>query len=132
MSTDSFEMVEELDATPGEIWDAWTDPALHTEFTGAEATGEATEGGTFTAWDGYIDGRHLTLAQGRRIVQAWRTSEFPSSAPDSRVEILLEPIASGTRVTLRHTEIPEGQGARYRQGWIDFYFEPLRDWLAAG
>lgn len=128
---EAFEMVEDLDATPGEIWEAWTNPELHTEFTGSEATGEAVEGGAFTAWDGYIEGRHVTLEPGRRIVQTWRTSEFPDFAPDSYVEILFEPIATGTRVTLSHNDIPEGQSARYRQGWTDFYFEPLRDWLAA-
>jgi hypothetical protein len=64
-------------------------------------------GGNFSAWDGYITGRTLELGPGRRILQAWRTSEFPEDAPDSKVEILLLPVPGGSRLNLIHTEIPE-------------------------
>lgn len=132
MSTESFVLVTELDAPPGELFEAWTNPDIHGEFTGGEATGEPVEGGDFTAWDGYISGRHKVLDPGHRIVQTWRTEEFPEGAPDSEVEITLEATAAGTRLTLHHTGIPAGQGERYRKGWDDFYFTPLVEWLAAG
>jgi activator of HSP90 ATPase len=56
----------------------------------------------------------------------WRTSEFSEDAADSRFEVLLEPAKGGTKVTFRHSDIPEGQGKSYEQGWIDNYFTPMK------
>jgi len=62
---------------------------------------------------------------GRRIVQSWRTTDFGTADQDSRIEVLLEPAGSGTLLTLRHTDIPDGQSG-YEQGWRDYYFAPMR------
>ncbi|HZY42176.1 MAG TPA: SRPBCC domain-containing protein, partial [Anaerolineae bacterium] len=82
-------------------------------------------GGAHSAWDGYITGTTLELETDRRIVQSWRTSEFPADSPDSRLEIVLEAVAGGTRLTLKHSNIPAGQGASYESGWAENYFEPM-------
>ena len=42
--------------------------------------------------------RVIPAEPNRRIVQAWRTTEFPSSGPDSRLEVLLEETEGGTKV----------------------------------
>jgi len=83
-------------------------------------------GGAFSAWDGYIFGSTLDLTPNQRIVQAWRTSEFPDEAPDSHVEILLEEMDGGTKITIIHSDMPDGQVDSYRQGWDDFYFKPMK------
>ena len=62
-------------------------------------------------------------------MQAWRTTKFPDDAPDSRLEVLLESDGKNTRLTLLHTNIPEGQGEQYSQGWLDFYFEPMKKYF---
>jgi activator of HSP90 ATPase len=108
------------------VYDAWIDGEGHTAMTGSSASSSAGEGGRFSAWDGYIEGTHLDLHAPKRIVQAWRTSEFPQGAPDSKLIVLLEPEEGGTRVTIVHTDIPEGQGAQYEQGWKDHYLEPMQ------
>jgi activator of HSP90 ATPase len=63
-------------------------------------------------------------------VQSWRTSDFPEESEDSRLEILLEEAEGGTKLTLIHTQIPEGQGEEYRRGWEEFYFEPLSQYFS--
>lgn len=97
--------------------------------TGARAAVDAVIGGKFTAWDDYITGMLLQLDPGRRIVQTWRTTEFPDAAPDSRLEILFEAEGDGTRITLIHSDIPAGDGGKYEDGWIDYYFEPMQRWF---
>ena len=63
------------------------------------------------------------------MVQAWRTSEFPDGAPDSRLTLSFAPAEDGgTELTLEHADLPEGQGDAYRQGWEDHYFAPMRAW----
>jgi uncharacterized protein YndB with AHSA1/START domain len=123
---DRFEISTTLTAKPGEVYKAWLDSEEHTAFIGAEANIDGRVGGAFTAWGDYIQGTTLELEDGKRIVQSWRTVDFPSSAPDSRLEVLLEPVEGGTRLTLIHSEIPDGMGDEYHQGWIDNYFEPMK------
>jgi uncharacterized protein YndB with AHSA1/START domain len=130
MSTDTLQLTSLIPADPPTIFAAWLDSAGHTAMTGAAARVEARAGSQFSAWDGYISGTTLEVDPGRRIVQTWRTTEFPEDAPDSQLEILLEPEGQGTRVTLYHTEIPLGQGDRYRSGWEEFYFAPMRRFFA--
>jgi len=128
MPTESIEVSGVVPATPQQIYDAWLDAVAHAAMTGGSAaTVEGREvGGRFTAGDGYMWGRHLALEPGRRIVQSWRSKDFPSEAPDSRLEVLLEAADGGTWVTIRHHEVPEGQGAMYREGWEVYYLEPMR------
>ena len=104
---------------------AWLNSKGHTAMTGSAAKVTGKVGGKFTAWDGYIFGKTLELEPDRRIVQAWRTSEIPDDAPDSRLEVLLEKTKAGTKVTLIHTNIPEDQVESYKQGWEDFYFKSM-------
>lgn len=127
---ESFSISASIPASPTDVYQAWLDSKAHSSFTGGPARIDPRPGGDHSAWDGYIRGRILELEPGRRIVQTWRTTEFPPDSPDSRLEIMLEPHRDGTRLTLNHSDIPEGQGENYRQGWLDYYFEPLKTFFA--
>jgi activator of HSP90 ATPase len=115
-----------LSATPTDVYRALTDPTVHTAFTGDLYTGDAVEGGAFTSFSGYASGTHEKLEPGRLITQSWRTTEFPDDAPSSRLEFVLEEVPGGTEVTMTHSDLPADQAENYRQGWIDFYWTPLR------
>lgn len=127
---DSLSVSTLLPATPKQVYDAWLSSKGHTEMTGGESKGNAKVGSVFTAWDGYIEGKNLELEPNKRIVQSWRTSEFPEDADDSRLEITLEKVKDGTKITLNHTNIPKGQGKQYKQGWHDHYFKPMREYFS--
>jgi activator of HSP90 ATPase len=128
---ESFTVSAIIPAPAERIYEAWLSSEGHSRMTGGQAEVQAGIGGAFKAWDGYIWGKTLELEQNRRIVQAWRTSEFPEDSPDSRVEILLEERADGTKITLTHTNIPPGQAEDYKQGWEDFYFTPMRAYFSS-
>lgn len=121
---DQIELSAEFPLPPERLYNSWLDGHSHGDMTGAGATSDPKPGGKFTAWDGYISGTTLKMEPHHRIVQAWRTLEFPKDSPDSRLEILLAAVSGGTRLTLRHTQIPTGQGPSYFQGWQDHYFAP--------
>ena len=125
----AFTLSDTIPATPRQIYDAWLDSAGHTAMTGGAATASPAEGATFTAWDNYISGRNLTLEPGRRIVQSWRTTRFTAEDGDSQIEVLLEPVAGGTRLTLHHTNVPDGHTGYQDGGWQDHYFEPMQRWF---
>ena len=94
--------------------------------TGSPATSQPHIGGRHTAWDGYISGEHVELEPGRRILQTWRTTEFPEGAPDSLLGIVFTRDTYGTRLTLIQNGIPDGHGEKYYDGWQDHYFAPMR------
>ncbi len=125
-----FQVSTFIPAPPETVYKAWLTSKSHAAMTGGAANGESHEGGGFTAWDGYIWGRNLELEPGARIVQAWRTSEFTETEPDSRLEILFKPKKGGTTVTIKHSGLP-AHGLQYRQGWIDSYYEPMKQYFAS-
>ena len=115
-----------IPASPLDVYLAIVDPAIHARFTQTPATGDPVVGGTFTAWAGYIRGRHLELRPGELIVQEWSTTEWPEGVAPSRLEIRLSANGDGTRLDLRQTEVPLEQIDDYAQGWHEYYWEPLR------
>ncbi len=81
------------------------------------------------SWSTYFvripKGKNLELERPNRLLQSWRTSDFEQNDTDSRLEILFEKDGDGTRVTLVHTDIPEGQGKNYESGGVDSYIDPM-------
>lgn len=128
---DALRLSTVVPCPPDAVYRAWIDGEAHAAMTGAPAESDPRVGGRFNAWEGYIQGTHLELVPGERIAQSWRTSDFPDEAPDSRLEVLLEAVPEGCRVILVHTEIPDGQGPSYEQGWEDYYFEPMAEYFGA-
>lgn len=131
MATDSIQVSAVIPASPEDIYAAWLDSEAHSKMTGGAATIEPSVGGRHSAWDGYISGETLELEAGRRIVQAWRTAEFPDGSAHSRLVVTLTAEDGQTRVHIEHTEIPEGQGERYLKGWDEFYFSPMAAYFGA-
>jgi uncharacterized protein YndB with AHSA1/START domain len=124
--TESFIFQVDLPVSPERVYRAWMDSYEHSQFTGSPAKIDASVGGKYTAWDGYIIGETLVMTPFSRIVQTWRTDEFPPGSPYSRVELTLEPTCLGALVTLQHSGIPDGQGKQYLEGWEEHYFRPMR------
>ncbi len=130
MKKDALRVSTTLPIAPTTLYLGWLDSATHSSMTGGTAKIEPQVGSKFSAWNGYITGKLITLDLGRRIVMSWRTTDFPRDASDSRVEIHFEALGGNTRVTILHTEIPEGQGEKYRSGWNDKYFGPMRTYFS--
>lgn len=124
---ESIRLSDIIPASPERVFAAWLDPQEHAAMTGAGATDDGD--GRFSAWDGYITGRTLSTVPHTKIVQSWRTSEFPAKARDSALTIEFTPVAEGTRVTIVHTRLPDGQGASYEEGWRDHYFAPMKKYF---
>ncbi len=127
----SFTVTDIIPATPQQIYEAWLDSRGHTKMTGSAARAKPVQGATFSAWGGYIKGKNLTLEPGRSIVQSWRTTKFAKQDPDSQIEVLLEPIPEGTRITLHHTNVPNGHTGYQDGGWQQHYFDPMKQYFSA-
>ncbi len=127
--SDAIKLSVTLFTTPKELYNAWLDSEKHSAFTGSKATIERKVGGRFTAGDGYIQGENTLLHMNKRIHQTWRTTDFSEDSPDSIVEINFDPVEKGTKLTIVHTNLPEGEGKKYRKGWRDYYFTPMKKYF---
>ena len=124
-----FEVSDVLPATLRAIYDAWISSGGHSAMTGAPATVDPQVGGAFEAWDGYITGITLLLEPGNRIVQSWRTTEFSDADEDSQIEVVLQPVDLATRITIRHTNVPDGHHSYEGGGWQEHYFDPMQGYF---
>jgi activator of HSP90 ATPase len=118
-----------IDGSPTEVYEAYVDPKKHAAFTGTATTGTPKVGGRFTAGDGYIRGKFLALERGKRILQEWRTTEWPAGYPPSMLELTLKPKGEKTELTMLHTKVPAEQADYYAEGWKEYYWEPLKKYF---
>ena len=124
-----FTLKTKIKATAEEIYSAWLNSEGHTKMTGGKATASDKIGDGFTAWDGYIEGKNISLEPNSRIVQSWRTSQFEEGETDSQIEVLLNEVGGETELTLIHRNVPES-GDHYKKGWDEHYFQPMKAYFS--
>lgn len=115
-----------IPASAERIYNDWLSSKGHSNMTGGEAQITNEPRAKFTAWDGYISGSNLQLEPNKRIFQTWRTSEFPDDAEHSTLEVSLEQVEDNqTKVIITQSNLPDGDGPKYTDGWKNHYFEPM-------
>jgi uncharacterized protein YndB with AHSA1/START domain len=112
-------------AKPIDVYNAMMNPKIHSEFTGSKTTGSARVGAKFTAWDEYITAKNIELVKGEKIVQEWKTSEWPDGYPPSLLTLKLKAKGEGTELSMVHSKVPAEQADRYDEGWVSAYWDPL-------
>lgn len=97
----------DLDAAPAEVWDALTEAALLGEWLADEVELEAAPGGEIVCR--YADGEERRgevelVEEAERLAWSWWRED--SDGP-SRVELVLDAVAAGTRLTVIETPVLE-------------------------
>ena len=116
-------------ASPKQVYDAYVDPKKHSEFTDSKATGKPSVGGKYSSWDGYIFGKYLALDDGKRVVQEWTTTDWEEGYPASKLELTFNAVPEGTEIVMVHSNVPKVQATEVEQGWIEFYWDPLKEYF---
>jgi uncharacterized protein YndB with AHSA1/START domain len=127
----SFRATLRLPVPPEEVYRTWLSSRGHSAMTGGKARASARVGASYSAWDGYIRGKNLKLKRPKLIVQSWRNTEFAEAAPDHRIEVRLAKVAGGTKMIFVHSGLTPAGIRRYRKGWRDYYFTPMKRYFAA-
>ena len=120
----NFTVTTTINAKAEAIYIAWLNSDQHSQMTGGKAIVSDKVDGTFSAWDGYIEGKNIELIPFNKIVQLWRTAEFKENEIDSTIELTLEETNGSTLITLVHSNLSEA-GEQYIEGWKDNYFTPM-------
>jgi activator of HSP90 ATPase len=101
------------------------DSRKHSEFTGSQVSISRNAGGKFSVYGGDIEGINLALVPNQKIVQSWRHSDWPKGHY-SKATFLLREISMGTRLTFTQIGVPAEFYDDIRQGWHDYYWEPMK------
>jgi activator of HSP90 ATPase len=112
-----------------QVYDALMSSKEHSEFTGANAKIENKVGGKISAWDDYITGENTVLKPGKLIVQNWHASDWPDNAW-SEAKFELKDTNDGCELTFTQTNVPDDFANDIEQGWIDNYWQPMREYFS--
>jgi activator of HSP90 ATPase len=127
---EKFKVSVKLHCTAKEVFTGWLNDKVHSAFTGgAKAVTSPLEGGKFSAHDGYITGTNVEIFPHKKIIQKWRTTDFEEQEEDSVIELFFTHKDDHTLVTITHTNIPDGQGEKYKKGWKEFYFYHMKKYF---
>ena len=127
----SFEVAGQVGASPQEVFDAWMSSEGHSAMTGGQAHVDPHVGGSFDAWNDYIHGTTIALEPPNRVVQTWRSANFGDDDADSQIDVTFVASDEGTLVTVRHSNVPEGDLGYENGGWQQSYFTPMRAYFAS-
>ena len=128
-----LECIVDISATPETVWTFWTDPARLCEWWGIEAELVAQPGGVFRVvmqeGTAVMCGEYLELDPPRRLVFSFGWEGNLPSGPlppgSTRVEVTLTPEGGGTRLVLRHYDLPEAAVPDHSTGWRYFVGERM-------
>jgi activator of HSP90 ATPase len=116
--------------TPREVYEAFLSSREHSEFTGSPARCSAKVGGRFAAWDNYISGRNIKLVGDKKIVQEWKTTEWPEGYEPSILTISLKKRSNGTQLNMVQSRVPASQFDEYDKGWYESYWDPMIEYFS--
>lgn len=135
MKTTSVRVLATLPCSAEVAYQAWMDSAQHAAMTGGSADIDPVVGGYFTIWDGAVTGRTLQLDESiHRITQFWRYDypDWPEDQP-SRLMVTFGPLPNNQcEFQLEHSNIPNKYAKDIKQGWQEYYVEPMLRYFATG
>jgi len=111
-----------------EIYETLMDSKKHAESTCEDAKISREVGGEFSTQGDYASGKNLELIPDKKIVQSWRASEWPEGHY-SKVTYEFEKAKDGTKLTFTQTNVPEEFCDDIDQGWVDYYWEPMKKYF---
>ena len=130
MKTTTIKQTATFPATPEEVYQLIMDQKKHAVFTGGKVTMSTKVKGKFNIFGGYIHGWNIELEEGRKIVQAWHFAE--EGWPDDHYSVctfLFEKAGDKTKLTFRQTEVPEQAAEALKEGWKQYYWVPMKEYL---
>jgi len=108
------------------VWEVLVTPKHIAKWGAGPAKMSTKEGAKFSLWGGDIFGKNTEVKEDKSLLQDWYGGEW---LEPSVVTISLTTESGGTKVSLLHTGFPEEEGADLKEGWKDYYFGPLKEYV---
>jgi uncharacterized protein YndB with AHSA1/START domain len=116
-------------ARPRAVYEALMDSRKHAAFTGQPARIDRRPGGRFTAYGTYLRGVTVELVPHKRIVQLWRSRNWPPYHYSTVTFALAPAPRGGTRLRFTQEGVPDNDYRAKRSGWVNSYWDKLKRYL---
>jgi uncharacterized protein YndB with AHSA1/START domain len=130
--TKNIEQQIAIKATPSEVFEALMDQRKHAGFTGEPAKIIRRAGGAFSCYGGYITGFALEIVPAKRIVQAWRSRNWPKGVYSIVTFELSKSPGGKTKLRFSQVGVPTNDYQEKNAGWKSHYWQPLKRFLEKG
>ena len=127
--TKNIEQQITVEATSSEVFEALIDQAKHAKFTGEPAKISRRAGGAFSCYDDYITGVTLEIVPSKRIVQAWRSRNWPKGVYSIVTFELSKTSGGRTKLSFSQIGVPANDYKEKSGGWKSHYWQPLKRFL---
>lgn len=117
-----------IEAPLEDVFTALTDRHHIEEWSGDIADMDARTGGKFSLWNGNIVGKNIEVSK-NKILQEWKEETWDEY---SRVSMKLYENGNATYVELLHKDIPGETFSHIGEGWDDYFFGPLKEYVEEG
>lgn len=117
-----------FNAPPEDVFDLLMVSELHSEFTGDFAEVDYSEGGTFKAYGGYIQGITKRLIPHTFIEQDWWCADF-DEGHFTTVIYELKRTSDGTELWFSQDNVPEKHFENISKGWYEHYWNKMKTYL---
>ncbi len=118
-----------INAPAEEVYSALMESKKHAAFSGAPAKISKKIGGAVSCYGGHIQAINIDLVENKRIVQAWRGSEW-KDGEWSLVTFKLKKKGKKTVVTLEQYGVPDKEAPMIRKGWREYYWKKMNEYFS--
>ena len=89
-------------------------------------------GGKFEMFDGWARGKVLAYQKGKTLSYTWHTADWDAETRPSIVKYTFAVAKSGTRVSLKHSGLPDEKSRKeHHGGWTDHVIDPLKQFFSS-
>lgn len=117
-------------ASPDWIYQQLTDSKHHANLTRKKAKISRKIGGAFSTLAGQVSGINVDLVPGKRLVQAWRSKDFPVGIFSMATFQLSATKSGGTELVLTHRGVPKELIPKVEKNWRKLYWDKIRELVA--
>jgi uncharacterized protein YndB with AHSA1/START domain len=116
-------------APPEEVFAVWVDGERFAEVTGKPARGRPEVGAARAMLGNFACGAVVELEPPRRILELWRSKDFPDDAPDAVLQVFFEPHGEGSFVHVRQWAYAKAKGRPLDYETMMFWSQKVIDAL---
>ncbi len=117
-----------INAPVKEVYSMLMNPGKHAKLSGHKATVSSRGGSKFSVWGGGLHGFTLIAVPNKKIVQAWRSEEWPDHHY-TVASYTFQSVGKGTRLVFDQYGVPAVSYRSISTGWKKYYWKPMKKLL---
>lgn len=116
-----------INAAPNVVFDILMNSDKFKEMTGGRDTLISQDvGGTVSLFGGAIEAQNIEIVPNQRIVQAWRSKDWPDGLY-SIVNFEMSEDGASTKMNFKQSGHPDEAEAHLEAGWHQMYWNPMNE-----